>query len=98
MVKIRLRKTGKLNAPSFRIVVADVRSPRDGAHLEVIGFYNPRLGTEKVDLARVDHWIGVGAQPTGTVVDIVRRARTGETVQGKKAEYKAKQAAEGKKD
>jgi len=79
-VKIRLRRTGKLNAACHRIVVTDSRSPRDGRFIENIGFYDPRHKNEKIDLARVDYWIPRGAQPSETVSAIINRARTGKTL------------------
>jgi small subunit ribosomal protein S16 len=79
-VKIRLRRTGKLNAACHRIVVADSRSPRDGRFIENIGFYDPRHKNEKIDLARVDYWIPRGAQPSATVTAIINRARAGKSM------------------
>jgi small subunit ribosomal protein S16 len=74
-VKIRLRRTGKLNQACHRIVVADGHSPRDGRFIEIIGMYDPRHETEKIDLERVDYWIPRGAQPSETVQAIIKRAR-----------------------
>jgi small subunit ribosomal protein S16 len=79
-VKIRLRRTGKLNAACHRIVVADSRSPRDGRFIENIGFYDPRHKNEKIDLARVDYWLPRGAQPSETVSAIIKRARAGKSM------------------
>lgn len=76
-VRIRLRRTGKRNAPAHRIVVVDSRSPRDGRFIENIGFYDPRNGAESVDVERADYWISVGAQPSETVDDIIKRAKAG---------------------
>lgn len=76
-VKIRLRRTGKRNAPAHRIVVADGRSPRDGRFIEIIGTYDPRKKTEAVDLERADYWISQGAQPSETVAAIIKRAKAG---------------------
>jgi len=76
-VKIRLRRTGKRNAPCHRIVVADGRSPRDGRFIECIGTYDPRAKAEKIDLERADHWVSQGAQPSETVQAIMNRARAG---------------------
>jgi len=73
-VKIRLRRTGKLNSACHRIVVTDSRNPRDGRFIEIIGFYDPRHNDEKIDLERAKYWIGVGAQPSDTVKNIIRRA------------------------
>ena len=75
MVTIRLRRTGKRNAACHRIVVADSRSPRDGRFIEIIGLYDPRHETEKIDLERVDYWLPRGAQPSETVSAIIKRAR-----------------------
>ncbi len=76
-VKIRLRRAGKTNAPSHRVVVADSRSPRDGRFIELVGIYDPRKNFEQIDLERVDYWIGNGAQPSDTVSAMIRRARAG---------------------
>lgn len=71
MVKIRLRRTGAKKKPTYRVVVADSRAPRDGRFIEIIGHYNPRTepNTVKIHEDRVLHWLSVGAQPT----DIVRK-------------------------
>ncbi len=75
MVKIRLRRTGKTKQPSYRVVVADSRSPRDGKFIEVIGHYNPvrqpKVLEIKADRAR--YWLGVGAQPSDTVVHLLKK-------------------------
>ncbi|WP_322820434.1 30S ribosomal protein S16 [Chloroflexus sp.] len=75
MVKIRLRRTGKTKQPSYRIVVADSRSPRDGKFIETIGYYlptrQPKVLEIKADRAR--YWLGVGAQPTDVVVKLLKR-------------------------
>mgnify|MGYP006296246375 FL=1 len=65
MVRIRLRRVGARNQPSYRIVVADKESPRDGRFLEIIGHYNPRTepSTIVVDEDRLYHWLGNGASP-----------------------------------
>ncbi len=68
LVKIRLRRMGAKKRPSYRVVVADSRAPRDGAFIEVIGHYNPLTEPETVviDEDRALHWLGHGAQPTDT--------------------------------
>lgn len=75
MVTIRLRRTGKTKQPSYRVIVADSRSPRDGKFIEIIGHYNPirqpKILEVKADRAR--YWLGVGAQPTEVVVDLFKR-------------------------
>ena len=76
MVKIRLRRVGRKNAPFYRILVADSQSPRDGKFIEVIGQYAPRKaeGSLQVDEARANHWLDQGARPTDTVRSLLRRA------------------------
>jgi small subunit ribosomal protein S16 len=90
MVKIRLMRVGMKGAPSYRIVVADAHSPRDGRIIENIGWYNPLTepSTINVDAERAKHWLGVGAQPTDSVRSLLERA-------GVLA--RAEQAAEAKK-
>jgi small subunit ribosomal protein S16 len=69
MVKVRLRRIGKKGAPTYRVVVADSRSPRDGRFIESIGSYDP--GTEpstiSIDGPRALEWLGKGAQPSEAV-------------------------------
>ena len=71
MLRIRLRRVGKKKQPSYRIVVADSRSPRDGAFVERIGHYDPLIDPPAVtlDKARARLWLSRGAQPS----DAVRR-------------------------
>lgn len=77
MVRIRLRRIGRKNAPQYRIVVADSRSPRDGKFIEVIGQYDPkRKGDQAVTLewTRATYWLDNGAQPSDTVRSLLRKA------------------------
>jgi small subunit ribosomal protein S16 len=76
MVKIRLRRTGRKKQPTYRIVIADSRSPRDGKFIEVIGQYAPRGGDKALNLQtdRVNYWLDNGAQPTDTVRSLLRKA------------------------
>jgi small subunit ribosomal protein S16 len=69
MVKIRLMRVGKTKQPSYRVVVADQRSPRDGRIIEAIGHYNPRPDPSviSIDTDRAVHWLSVGAQPSDQV-------------------------------
>ena len=68
MVKIRLRRVGSKKKPSYRLVVADVRAPRDGAFIDIIGHYNPLTDPETivVDEEKALNWLRQGAQPTDT--------------------------------
>jgi len=75
-VKLRLRRTGRKKQPSYRIVVADSRSPRDGKFIEIVGQYAPRSGEQALNLKsdRVNYWLDNGAQPTDTVRSLLRKA------------------------
>ena len=75
MLRIRLRRVGKKKQPSYRIVVADVRAPRDGAIVEQVGHYNPLTDppTIVLDADKVKHWLSVGAKPSDTVQRILQR-------------------------
>ena len=77
MVKLRLRRVGNRNRPVYRVVVADQRLPRDGRFIEEIGTYNPlqKDNNFRLDLARVDYWLGVGAQASDTVASFIKKAR-----------------------
>lgn len=74
-IKIRLRRTGKRKQPSYRLVVAESRAPRDGAFIEVIGHYNPLTdpATIVIDEEKALQWLRRGAQPTETVASLLRR-------------------------
>ncbi|NLJ70153.1 MAG: 30S ribosomal protein S16 [Clostridiaceae bacterium] len=76
-VKIRLKRIGAKKQPSYRVVVADSRSPRDGRFIEEIGFYNPLVEPAdiRIDLEKVDQWIKNGAQPTDTVRALINKTR-----------------------
>ena len=75
-VRIRLRREGRKKAPTYRIVVAESTSPRNGRFIEIIGTYQPRLQENSVQLQsdRANHWLDNGAQPSDTVRSILRRA------------------------
>ena len=76
MLKIRLRRMGAKKAPFYSIVVADSRSPRDGAFVEEIGYYNPTSDPAelKVDNEKAAQWIKNGAQPTDTVRGLLKKS------------------------
>ena len=76
MVKIRLRRVGAKKKPSYRLVVADSRSPRDGAFIEIIGHYNSLTDPETlvIDEEKALHWLRQGAQPTDTAARLLTKA------------------------
>jgi small subunit ribosomal protein S16 len=73
-VRVRLTRVGSKKNPIWRVVVADQRSPRDGRFIETIGHYNPQTdpSTIRIDEERLRHWLARGAQPTGTVKQLVK--------------------------
>ena len=76
MVKIRLRRMGAKKAPTYRVIIADSRSPRDGRFIEEIGTYNPMKEPAeiKIDAERAQAWIKDGAQPTDTARSLLKKA------------------------
>jgi small subunit ribosomal protein S16 len=97
MVRIRLRRMGSKKQPSYRIVVTNGTSPRDGRFIEKIGFYNPRTQPEtvEVDESRALYWLSVGAQPSEAVqrrlgrigtIGRYERLRNGEAIEALAAE------------
>lgn len=75
MVRIRLRRVGAKKQPSYRVVVADSRSPRDGRFIENIGFYNPRTEPPIVEIneERALYWLSQGAQPSDAVARLLEK-------------------------
>ncbi len=101
-LKIRLARAGSKKRPYYHVVVADVRSPRDGRFIEQLGSWNPLLPKDgeriKIDADRVRHWLGHGALPTDRVARFLdeagitkREARSNPTkaLPGKKAQERA---------
>lgn len=78
-VKIRLRRVGRKHQPSYRIVVARSADPRGGDYLDTVGFYNPRTQPAelRVDLTKVDQWLGQGAEMSDTAASLIRKVRKG---------------------
>ena len=77
MVRLRLTRLGRKKRPFYRIVATDSRVHRDGLSIEVLGHYDPMTNpsTLKIDLERVDYWLGVGASASDTVGHLIKRAR-----------------------
>ena len=74
MLAIKLMRTGAKKRPSYRIIVKEKQSKRDGAYLENLGTYNPTRDPAeiKLDMDRVRYWISKGAQPTDTVSQLIK--------------------------
>ncbi len=75
-VKLRLRRMGKKRQPVYKVVAADVRSPRDGKFIEAIGLYNPKANPAQIEIneERALYWLGVGAEPTDTVRNLLSKS------------------------
>ena len=73
-VRLRLMRMGKKKQPTYRVVAADSRSPRDGRFIEIIGTYQPRLEPSgvKIDIERAVHWLHHGAQPSEAVEKLLK--------------------------
>jgi small subunit ribosomal protein S16 len=99
MLRIRLSRIGKRKQPSYRIVVTDQRNPREGAHLEIIGHYNPLTNPATITLKedRAIHWLQVGAQPSGTAAKILSRSGIMEQAGREAVVWSGKQVAPGAK-
>lgn len=106
MVRIRLRRTGLKGQPSYRLVVADKESPRDGRFIEIVGYYNPRTHPATIEIKedRVFDWMSKGAQPTESVAQLFKttgtdvrfeRFKKGESLEALLAEAEQAKAARG---
>lgn len=76
MIKIRLRRVGAKKKPSYRLVVADIRAPRDGAFIDIIGHFNPMTDPETIVIneEKARYWLNQGAQPTDTAARLLTKA------------------------
>ena len=106
-MKIRLARGGSKKRPFYRIVAADSRMPRDGRYIEKLGTYNPLLAKDseervKMDVERVQYWLGQGAQPTDRIARMLEaagvvprkeRANLKKGEPGKKAKERAEEKA-----
>ncbi len=83
MVRIRLRRTGAKKQASYRIVVADQRSPRDGKFIEILGWYNPRTNPPSFEInnERARYWLDQGAQPSEAVARLLKKAELAATAE-----------------
>ena len=90
-VKLRLMRFGKTKQPTYRVVAADSRSPRDGRFIEILGQYAPRAEPSviKIDNAKAVKWLNTGAQPTERVAKLLE-------ISGAMAEHKATKPSGGK--
>jgi small subunit ribosomal protein S16 len=99
-VKIRLKRLGKIRVPQYRIVVVDSRKKRDGRVIEEIGKYHPKEDPSYIDVVsdRAQYWLGVGAQPTEAVENILRITGDWQKYKGLKGSEGRLKVAEPKRD
>ena len=90
-VKLRLMRMGKTKQPTYRLVAADARSPRDGRFIEIVGTYQPRHepSTIQIDNDKCVKWLQQGAQPTERVEKLLKLSGAWEQFQTAKAEAKS---------
>ncbi len=90
MLMIRLQRVGRKNDPSYRIVVTDKRTgPKSNKHIDLLGSYNPKLGTVVVDGEKAKHWLSKGAQASVTLHNILVSQKV---IEGKKINALSKKA------
>jgi len=90
-VTIRLTRTGRKKLPSYRVVVADSRAPRDGRYIEKVGIYDPKENPPRflIDEKQTLKWLHRGAQPSETVRSLLRKAGIWKKFHDEKKERKA---------
>ncbi|HIS36954.1 TPA: 30S ribosomal protein S16 [Candidatus Scatousia excrementigallinarum] len=86
MLKIRLKRMGAKKSPSYRIVVINSTTKREGRPIQELGFYNPKTKEMKFDLATAQDWVKKGAQPTDTVAYLMKNCKEDGTLDYKKKE------------
>lgn len=101
MLKIRLKRLGAKKAPSYRIIIINSTTKREGKPVQELGFYNPKTKEMRLDKAAAESWISKGAQPTETVAYLIKNCNEDGSLNYKKSEVvklskkaKAKQEAE----
>ena len=75
MLKLRLKKIGRKRQPSYRLVVMDVRTRRDGRPIEEVGYYNPLTKESHFETEKIVKWLKNGVKPTETVQSLLRKAQ-----------------------
>ena len=75
MLKLRLKRLGKKRSPSYRLVVMENTSRRNGRPIEEVGYYNPITKQSKFETEKIKKWLGYGVQPTETVLSLLKKAQ-----------------------
>ena len=96
-LKIRMRQQGRTNRQTYRLVVTDIRNPRDGKYLEMLGWYNPFSAENNcmIDSDRLNYWLGLGAQISPNVRSLLAKVAPGvaKEIQDKENARRVKNAA-----
>lgn len=74
MLKLRLKRIGRKGSPSYRLVIMENTSRRDGRPIEEVGYYNPLTKQSKFDADKIKNWLNYGIKPTETVLSLLRKA------------------------
>jgi small subunit ribosomal protein S16 len=74
MLKLRLKRIGRKRSPSYRLVIMENSSRRDGRPIEEVGYYNPISKNYKLDKEKIQKWLSYGVQPTETVFNLLKKA------------------------
>ncbi|GAB4147123.1 MAG: hypothetical protein Fur0037_15260 [Planctomycetota bacterium] len=95
-VTLRLKRFGRLNHPTYRVVATDPRFPRDGRIIEALGYYLPKMPRVqdqlKLDAERISYWLSVGAKPSETVASMIKRTGIAMPARKKRVRKKSKAA------
>lgn len=74
MLKLRLKRTGRKGSPSYRVVIMESGSRRDGRPVDEVGYYNPLTKKYKFDIEKIQKWLSYGVKPTETVLNLLKKA------------------------
>lgn len=74
MLKLRLKKTGRKGSPSYRLVIMENTTRRDGKPIDEVGYYNPITKNSKFEEEKLKKWLNYGVQPTTTVLNLLQKA------------------------
>jgi len=75
MLKLRLKRTGRKGSPSYRLVIMEHSTRRNGRPIDEVGYYNPITKQSSFDTIKITNWLKVGAKPTQTVFDLLRKSQ-----------------------
>jgi len=74
MLKLRLKRVGRKRSPSYRLVIMESKSRRDGRPIDEVGYYNPISKQYKFEVEKIQKWLGYGVKPTETVLNLLKKA------------------------